>query len=55
MEIEKLLQKPENRVRWINMIKRQEVMRMSFTDRAREASDLIEQMKEESNVQTTKG
>lgn len=49
MEIEKLLQKPENRVRWINMVKRQEAMRMSFNDRAREASELIEQFRKEMN------
>lgn len=53
MKIEKLLQIPKNRVRWVEMIKRQEEMRMSWNDRAKEVSQLVELMKEESDVKTT--
>lgn len=53
MKIEKLLQIPKNRVRWMEMIKRQEEMRTSWNDRAKEVAQLVEQMKEEQNVKTT--
>ena len=35
------------------MIKRQEEMRTSWNDRAKEVAQLVEQMKEEQNVKTT--
>jgi len=54
MKIEKLLQIPKNRVRWILMIKRQEAMRMSWNDRSKEVAQLLELMKEEYNVETAK-
>ena len=47
MRIEKLLQIPKNRVRWILMIKRQEDMRMSWNDRAEEVAELVKIMKAE--------
>ena len=47
MRIEKLLQIPKNRVRWILMIKRQEDMRMSWNDRAEEVAKLVKIMKAE--------
>ena len=53
MKIEKLLQIPKNRVRWMEMIKRQEEMRTSWNDRAKEVAQLVGQMKEEQNVKTT--
>ena len=47
MRIEKLLQMPENRIRWVEMIKRHEAMRTSWNDRAKEAAALVEEMKEQ--------
>ena len=47
MRIEKLLQIPKNRVRWILMIKRQEDMRMSWNDRAKEVAELVKIMQTE--------
>ena len=47
MRIEKLLQIPKNRVRWVLMIKRQEDMRMSWNDRAKEVAELVKIMKAE--------
>ena len=52
MQIEKLLQIPKNRVRWVEMINRHEAMRTSFNDRAKDAATLVEQMKEEQDVKT---
>ena len=47
MRIEKLLQIPKNRVRWVLMIKRQEAMRMSWNDRAKEVAELVKIMQTE--------
>ena len=47
MRIEKLLQMPENRIRWVEMIKRHEAMRMSWNDRAKEAAALVKIMQTE--------
>ena len=47
MRIEKLLQIPKNRVRWVLMIKRQEDMRMSWNDRAKEVAELVKIMQTE--------
>ena len=47
MRIEKLLQMPENRIRWVEMIKRHEAMRTCWNDRAKEAAALVEEMKEQ--------
>ena len=54
MRIEKLLQIPKNRVRWVEMIKRHEAMRTSWNDRAKEAAAVIEQRKEEYDVKAAK-
>ena len=47
MRIEKLLQMPENRIRWVEMIKRHEAMRTSWNDRAKEAAALVKIMQAE--------
>ena len=54
IEIERVLQLPENRVRWATEIKRCEEQSLSFNERAKHMATVIREMEKEYEQTTTR-